>query len=387
MRKNILIIFFLNFSFLLSSQEIYFRRTQEFKITVDYELLTNADTFRYNEIIDDIEKTSIQESKGRIVTLDEYEESSGIGFLLVQSNLLVDSVDYKVANNDSFPAYAIYSKIDKFIIPRWIPIWYFNALESQDRDLILKGEPRRGTWDGDINPDVWYNDIPQISSFVLTNTGMTYYTPLWGQIVFLFKSVKKLSNTKYEVVAYPDIRATDEDITWDIYKENFPHIENGNPVKFIIEIDGKVMKVYNGETGRICHDLIQVSAEWVKLYETFVRTNNVPAGLVLPEEYLLREKTQNNKSITSNNSNVEPVKIMTVTENLKLRSGEATSTQVLAVMQAGSRIKVLEVGKAETIDGISSNWVKVVVLSRSKNRDGKPIREGTVGWCFGGYLE
>ena len=107
----------------------------------------------------------------------------------------------------------------------------------------------------------------------------------------------------------------------------------------------------------------------------------------MPEEYLLREKTQNNKSITSNNSNVEPVKIMTVTENLKLRSGEATSTQVLAVMQAGSRIKVLEVGKAETIDGISSNWVKVVVLSRSKNRDGKPIREGTVGWCFGGYLE
>ena len=60
MRKNILIIFFLNFSFLLSSQEIYFRRTQEFKITVDYELLTNADTFRYNEIIDDIEKTSKQ---------------------------------------------------------------------------------------------------------------------------------------------------------------------------------------------------------------------------------------------------------------------------------------------------------------------------------------
>ena len=56
-------------------------------------------------------------------------------------------------------------------------------------------------------------------------------------------------------------------------------------------------------------------------------------------------------------------------------------------MQAGSRIKVLEVGKAETIDGISSNWVKVVVLSRSKNREGKPIREGTVGWCFGGYLE
>ena len=86
-------------------------------------------------------------------------------------------------------------------------------------------------------------------------------------------------------------------------------------------------------------------------------------------------------------SNVALKKIMTVSENLKLRAGEDTSTQVLAVMQAGSRVQVFEVGKAETIDGISSNWVRVVVLSRSKNRDGKPIREGTVGWCFGGYLE
>ena len=79
--------------------------------------------------------------------------------------------------------------------------------------------------------------------------------------------------------------------------------------------------------------------------------------------------------------------IMTVKENLRLRSGEGTSSQVVTVLPTGSRVRIMEVGKAETIDGISSNWVRVVVLSRSKNRDGKPIREGTVGWCFGGYLE
>ena len=82
-----------------------------------------------------------------------------------------------------------------------------------------------------------------------------------------------------------------------------------------------------------------------------------------------------------------PNKIMTVKENLRLRSGEGTSSQVVTVLPTGSRVRIMEVGKAETIDGISSNWVKVVVLSRSKNREGKPIREGTVGWCFGGYLE
>ena len=80
-------------------------------------------------------------------------------------------------------------------------------------------------------------------------------------------------------------------------------------------------------------------------------------------------------------------KTMTVRENLKLRSGEDTSTQVLAVMSAGAKVRILELGKAEAIDGIPSNWVKVEVQQGAKGRDGKAIKAGTVGWCFGGYLE
>ena len=83
---------------------------------------------------------------------------------------------------------------------------------------------------------------------------------------------------------------------------------------------------------------------------------------------------------------IAPKKIMTVGENLKLRSGEATSSKVLAVMQAGARLRILELGKAETIDGISSNWVKVEVQADAKDVDGKSIENGLVGWCYGGYL-
>ena len=86
-------------------------------------------------------------------------------------------------------------------------------------------------------------------------------------------------------------------------------------------------------------------------------------------------------------TNVAQNKTMTVTENLKLRSGEATTSDILTVLQAGTRVKILEVGKAETIDGISSNWVQVEVQAGAKDRDGKTITKGTVGWCFGGYLE
>lgn len=89
----------------------------------------------------------------------------------------------------------------------------------------------------------------------------------------------------------------------------------------------------------------------------------------------------------TSSTNVSKNKTMTVNENLKLRSGEATSTQVLTVMSAGTKVKILELGKAETIDGISSNWVKVEVLKGAKDRDGKPIKAGSVGWCYGGYLK
>ena len=95
--------------------------------------------------------------------------------------------------------------------------------------------------------------------------------------------------------------------------------------------------------------------------------------------------SQTSKSKTP--TNVSQNKTMLVIEKLKLRSGEASSTQVLTVMSAGTKVKILELGKAETIDGISSNWVKVEVQKGAKDRDGNPIKAGTVGWCYGGYLE
>ena len=56
-------------------------------------------------------------------------------------------------------------------------------------------------------------------------------------------------------------------------------------------------------------------------------------------------------------------------------------------MQKGTRVKILKLGKAETIHGITSNWVQVEVLSGAKDKDGKALKAGTIGWCYGGYLE
>lgn len=73
-------------------------------------------------------------------------------------------------------------------------------------------------------------------------------------------------------------------------------------------------------------------------------------------------------------------------ENLRLREKEGTSGAVITAMPAGTRVKILSLGKEETIDGITNNWVEVRVEWNSKDLNGRSIY-GTTGWCFGGYLK
>ena len=74
-------------------------------------------------------------------------------------------------------------------------------------------------------------------------------------------------------------------------------------------------------------------------------------------------------------------------DNLRLRSEEAADSKVITTMQKGTKVKILKLGKAEVIDSINSNWVQVEVLKGGLDKDGNPIKTGTVGWCYGGYLE
>lgn len=73
------------------------------------------------------------------------------------------------------------------------------------------------------------------------------------------------------------------------------------------------------------------------------------------------------------------------TENLRLRITQDTSSETILVMAKRCHLTVLEVGKKDTIDGITSNWVKVEVY-KGTQKDGKKIPDRTQGWCFGGYL-
>lgn len=80
-------------------------------------------------------------------------------------------------------------------------------------------------------------------------------------------------------------------------------------------------------------------------------------------------------------------KVFTTVDNLRLRAEEITSSKIITTMAKGTKVRIIKLGKAETIDGINSNWVQIEVLTGSKDKDGKEIKSGTIGWCYGGYLE
>ena len=73
-------------------------------------------------------------------------------------------------------------------------------------------------------------------------------------------------------------------------------------------------------------------------------------------------------------------------ENLRLRTKEDISGETIITMRAGTQVLILSLGKEETIDGITNNWVEVRVEWNSKDLNGRSIY-GTTGWCFGGYLK
>ena len=275
----------------------------------------------------------------------------------------------------------------------WIPVWY-NSICGKNSNLEsfsnyysrYKGSPE-------------YNLI-QLHKLELKNTLLVLHdtNDFW---CFSIKNLEKVNNIyllKCEIA-----KNMQQYFNETLSKEslnNLPNLTENRNCTFIIEQNGNRLRLYNGENYKLIIELMQTDNNWNNSMLKYIEADykNKPSNLTPIEEKLdhpwsdpktgLYEGTFDAKSLVAvQSTNVTPNKTMLVTENLKLRSGEATTSDVLTVMSAGTKVKILELGKTETIDGISSNWVKVEVQKGAKDRDGRAIRAGTVGWCYGGYLK
>ncbi len=99
------------------------------------------------------------------------------------------------------------------------------------------------------------------------------------------------------------------------------------------------------------------------------------------------EKNQEETQLLAEIQEPEPEERKTffVSESLRLRKSESTDSEIIATMIIGTEVVILETGKAETIGGVSGNWVKIQVVNDVTDLKGNAM-QGTVGWCFSGYL-
>ena len=198
------------------------------------------------------------------------------------------------------------------------------------------------------------------------------------------------------------IKSVDQCVYLDITKTyNCKQLENYNPFSkwpikedeciMILQFDGDYLNVYLNDLKNYYGTFCKIDKKTLDEYNSLISTGKSNLSRVTWPRHADGtcdyEDVSSVKTVSTPSTNVAKNKTMTVSENLKLRSAEATTSDVLTVMSAGTKVKILELGKAENIDGINSNWVKVEVLSGAKDRDGRAIRAGTVGWCYGEYLK
>ena len=362
-----------------------------------------ADTFRVKilqnvEVQYDIGEPFIDVEKGSELTVDTYKTSiyftdeGGISLSAKIGDAYYDLDDNLIEfENHSL---SIPKELQRSY---WIMDYYFEMLKNKDINILLKNEPYYNS-----EEEYVYNDrdelIPWQRNFYILYIKFGKY---------LIKSSNPIKFDGMGFISFP-ISFDDNVLQLEVPTLNYQKMyETANiwkkvtelktPLKLFLKNDGDYLYVYKNSIAEnnLLYTLIRGNEKTCEQIYNFVKNNSFEESSVTWPRHAdgscdfdgsktaVATQTANSEVST----NVTKNKTMTVSENLKLRSSEATSTQVLTVMSAGTKVKILELGKSEIIDGISSNWVKVEVLSNAKDRDGKPIKKGTVGWCYGGYLK
>lgn len=298
----------------------------------------------------------------------------------------IDPYDLKIKDSDVFEDYVLSSFDWRNESSRWVPAWYMEAIIQKNREVIAMAEPGRLIQDNDFLPvDVpWYDYYKTAAYLQITNTGFYFNTPLISINGFAFEKLKRINEHTYIAKVYPMESESNERISWLPYAENLPELKDGKSFEVRFEINGSSMKIYNNKTNKILFDLIQLPFDLANdALNFFIETNAIVETLTVPDEYTNRreeDKFKLDRSLAKN-------KFMLVKENLKLRNEEKTSSDLITVMATGSWVKILAIGKKETINGITSNWVKVSTVRNSVDADGNKLKSGITGWCYGGYLK
>ena len=377
-RKILVIILLFCVNFLFSQEKLTYILIEDclsYDTSIDYDYVIN----RVKEL----------KQNEKIICLADFAD---MFFYREQDYYLVPVSALKPIDSETVLPDSIISVKDGEITKKAIPVYFLDILKSKDSKTIGQYEeffsrPSDYLDAIGINNTIlskMFSDVLYSSTYIFTwgftivsNVGIRFsnYDEIYFEDIMKESAFTYVCNG-FAKKAYEEWNPTRN--FWKTYVENTP---KGKREAFTITIDGDYITVDNKSRGTHITSFVYVDDSILRELSALFANNTCDLSKVTwPRRADGSSDYEGAESPIGSD-------IMTVKENLRLRSGESTTTQVLAVMQAGSKVKILNIGDDTWIDGMRGFWMKVEVQEGAKDRDGKPIREGTVGWCFGGYLE
>ena len=397
MKKTFFIFIFIFFGFIVFAQKWdYFHDISEYSLFSEKQYKIKQKTKLYDsdgDVIEELKTNQIIKSSRLAWVQDESNHPFDMfEYLIGYEYGWISTDDLVLVNSEQLPDAIITYNKQRFE-KKWIPIWYNNILTSNK-----KLNDYSDFYDG-------YKDTEEFVLYklhtVIINNNFLIFTSLSQDHIF---SIKRIESNNTLFYLHCELEISEQSEFNDFLKNesfnNFPDFTNNRDTTFIVEQNGNRLRIYNGDNTKLIIELMQTNNDWTDLMVRYIKSGYKDKALKLnpieekldhpwsdPKTGLYEGSSGNKSNKTVASTTITPSQTMFVTENLKLRSAEATTSKVLTVMAASTKVKILEIGKAETIDGITSNWVKVEVLADATDREGKPIKAGTVGWCYGGYLK
>ena len=277
----------------------------------------------------------------------------------------------------------------------WVRDYYNEVILARDRNTILSYVPKYkenpSTFAYELDSEVyWYEEsIFDKCEYVFSKIFYTYFLYVFSAS-FYITNIQRIDNDMYQVVVETDNFSKDEiekgyNSGCDWQEENVI-IE-----RFYLKFDGDYLYVYlNEKTNLLATYCAYSESEYAWLNEA-VATNDFD-GM----EFTFPRHTDGScdydegawKSARKSGGGIplRTGKAMTTKENLRVHSFEKTTSPILITLAAGTPVEILGVGGEETIDGITSKWVHVMLAPGTTGTDGRHMTGTMGGWCFGGLV-
>ena len=331
MKKIILTITFLFVTFIVFAQEFVITLKKDLILTDDYGVEYNYK--KGNKFIYNVNKNGFGVSIDEPLKLKIYfNDSEGNRYDSQINDVYLEDYDFKISENVSKDY--------------WIPSYYYDLLKSNTPlDDVLKYEKY---WATKIIQSRYDEDVTWKDEFsILRYYFGDFYFVVFGRHVYndvdFFAYLEEVSDNKiiYNVQRIYSHFSDYKEKTIYVQPEYISLFEKETPFKIFLTLDGDYMKMYIDEVSEenLFQTLIRTTPEACNQIEKWIKGESYDLSKVVMPRF---SSVQKESSAASPTVNISPNKTMTVSEKLRLRSEEATTSDILTVLQAGTRVKILE---------------------------------------------